>query len=168
MTIQFNAAYRRTGAADGIDWNYVTTAPCVFEFTVPDKELWTDGCPARLITFAFKNEWLTIVQDPGDPHHITVTVAAAYAFDGASVVPDYDGVVDGSLPHDAFYQFVDEIAGAWGCGAKRVMAFADLRFKDVMAYNGVPPAVYRTYYSGVAVFGWLFNRACKFLRRKAE
>lgn len=151
MTLDLCVAYRKTGKADGIDWNYVTTDTCTFTFDRSPAEAWI---PVQ----QFSNRWLSITVTAAT---VTVTIAKAYAFDGCSVVPDFDGTVAASLPHDAIYQFVDEIAQAWGCKVSTVLTFADLRFKDVMIYNHVPPALYKTYYAGVAVFGWLFNRGNK-------
>ena len=147
--------YERTTPGPGIDWNYVTTAACVYVLDLPHSQ----------IPCEFNNQWLSIKYTHHDGREtITFVVARAYAFDGCSVVPDFDGTVDGSLPHDVLYQFVDELAKAWGVSVAQVLAFADLRFKDVMIYNKVPPAVYKTYYAGVSVFGWLFNRGRKFWR----
>ena len=161
MLLTCDIGYRRLGKAEGIDWNYITTGACEYRFRLGAADKVALGGRRNL---TFKNEWLEIAHDPADADVIVITIAPKYAFDGCSVVPDFDGTVDGSLPHDVLYQVVDELAKAWGVSVAQVLAFADLRFKDVMIYNKVPPAVYKTYYAGVSVFGWLFNRGRKFWR----
>lgn len=163
MLLLLDVGYRRLGKAEGIDWNYAVTGPCLYRFrlSATDKIPGVSAAPGPL----FKNGLLEITRDATDSALVILRIAAGYTFDGCSVVPDFIGTVDASLPHDALYQFADDIAEAWGCSARKVMAFADLRFKDVMVYNNVPACLYQAYYLGVRLFGWPFNRLRKFWGR---
>ena len=148
--------FRRLDKADGLDWNYVTTAPCVYVF----------GLKHTAIPKEFHHRWFSVdrARDADGGETVVITVAKDYAFDGCSVVPDFPGTVEASLVHDALYQFADDLARAWSWSVWSVLRFADLRFADVMVFYKVPAALRRTYYAGVVVFGWVYNRGAKLVR----
>ena len=154
--MQTTIHYTRTGKDFGADWDYVTTATCVFEFDLPHKAVPRD----------FHNRWLAIdrTYDADGKETITITIPKDYAFDGPSVVPDFPGTVEASLVHDALYQFVDAVAAHFGWLTAHVMYFADNRFYDVMAYLKVPFYISWTYRAGVGAFGFIYNRGAKLFR----
>lgn len=153
--MQTTIHYTRTGKDFGADWDYVTTATCVFEFDLPHTA----------VPCGFRNHWLVIdCTRNGDKETITITIPKNYAFDGPSVVPDFRGTIEAALVHDVLYQFVDDIAAGFGWSILRVMYFADNRFYDVMSYLSVPFYISWTYRAGVAAFGFIYNRGAKFLR----
>lgn len=148
MNMTASVKYRRM-AQCGNDWNYLSLEPAVFVFELPHAA----------IPKGFVNAWLAIAPtyDAGGKETITCTVAPYYAWDGPSVVPDVAGTIEASLIHDALYQFAEEIAKAWGWSVKAVLALADNMFKWSMQFYKVPEVVWKTYYAGVAVFGWFFH-----------
>lgn len=149
--MQLDLHYEKTGTNGG-DYDYVTTAPCVFVFDLPHSTLPCD----------YRNEWLHIAATyAGKRETITMTVSKAYAFDGCSVVPDFAGTVDAALIHDPIYQFVDDIAERFGWSVWRVLRFADALFDTVMKHNRINVWLRRIYYAGVLVFGYPYNRIAR-------
>ena len=139
----------------GIDYQYITTDTSTFRFTLP---LYHKRIPKEFI-----NKWVSIT--PGIANtSLVVKVFKGYAFDGCSCVPDIAGTVDAALLHDPIYQFADAIAEAWGWRVRDVLRMADYYFRLVMIYNNVSDKIVWTYYTGVRLFGYTYNRVSKFLR----
>jgi hypothetical protein len=136
--MQLDLHYAKTGTNGG-DWEYTTTEACVFVFDMPHSTLPCD----------YKNEWLHVAATyDGKRETITMTISKGYAFDGCSVVPDFAGTVDAALIH-------------WGWSVWAVLGFADSIFDTVMKYNHVNYWLRKTYYAGVRVFGWPYNRVAR-------
>ena len=89
-----------------------------------------------------------------------------YSWDGCTAVPDggldagsgLPKTVCASLVHDAVYQFSGRIADVWRCSRYSVLRWADHAFWRVMLNWDVPALRRETYYRGVRVFGYAFNR----------
>lgn len=143
--------FKRRNKASFFDWNYETTTKCTFVFDLPHS---------ALNYKSFKNAWgcLYPILDAQGEEKVALDIAEKYAWDGASCVPDFKGALEGSLPHDFVYQFVEAIAKALGLSIQKVLAVADLMFDQTMQRFGAKPIVRKTYYFAVSKVGYAFNR----------
>lgn len=150
-----NARWRTLDKADGIDWRYVTTAPCVFTLQMPHAQ----------VPRGFSNDWISIDRSHIDgAEAIILTVAEAYAWDGDSVVPDVKGTLEASMIHDVLYQFSDAIAQHYRWTVFGTLGWADDIYYKVMVFCKAPAYVSVIYRLGVGAFGYIYNRGGKFLR----
>jgi len=136
--------YIRLGHEIGLDWNYVLTKDVVFNFG-----------NKFFVPCEFKNDWCWIRME-GD--ELFLTAYKDYAWDGCSVVPDFEGTIVASIPHDIFYQFEKELAQAFGWSGTKVLSFANKIFKKAMEQTDTNCIVKYTYYWGVVVFGLGYRR----------
>ena len=143
--------FKKRDKANWLDWNYSTTQECFFVFDMPHSA----------IGGTFKNAWMELCKtyDGKGNETVTLIIAKEYAWDGCSWAPDLAGTLEGSLPHDAMYQFVEAIAATWGWTIKEVLSVADDMFNAVMVYYKVDNTTRQVYYVAVCKFGYTFNRA---------
>lgn len=113
---------------------------------------------------SFKNKWVSIEIVECAPGRTLIIISMKYSWDGCSVVPDFKGTKWASCLHDAIYQFADDIAREWGWTVRQVLVFADKLFEERMWQDGADPLVVKTYYRGVRVAGYPFNRTMKFIK----
>lgn len=66
--------------------------------------------------------------------------------------------------HDALYQWMEEIAKAFGWKKSRFRAWADLVFYECMIVRGVKPRKAALIYRGVRVFGGVAHECFRFGR----
>lgn len=148
--------FERLTRASGIDWNYrITGTVCKFTFELPRKDIIIPEGKC------FQNEWMHLYRAGtvgGVTETVTLELTIGYAWDGASVVPDFVGIPESTAVHDPIYQFADAIAKAFGCSVSQVLRFADMLFNMAMDYFKVKPIIRKTYYKGVSWFGYIFNR----------
>jgi hypothetical protein len=121
-------------------WKYV------YKYTLGADKVYIVRMPGAKY---FKNKWIEIIPLSGDRAEIRIT--AGYSWNGCSVVPDAPGTKDASGIHDPLYQFVKEIAGAWGVSVATVLRLADDIFLEVMRQDKCPVA--GLYYAGVRILG---------------
>jgi GNAT superfamily N-acetyltransferase len=132
-------------------WAYVMLKPGTYVFDM--KHASVGG--------TFRNDWVEIQKTwaTWGAETVTVIVAKAYAWNGASCAPDLDGVLEGTGCHDALYQFAAEIAKEWGWTVRRVLELADVMFDKVMGFYCVNGFVRTVYYRAVRMFGYVFWKA---------
>lgn len=143
--------FKRCDKKSLFDWNYETTTKCSFLFDLPHS---------AINYKAFKNEWgyLYPILDAQGDERVALDINEKYAWDGATLVPDFQGALEGSLPHDFIYQFADAIAEALGLSIQKVLSVADSMFDQVMSFYGAKPIVRKIYYYAVSKVGYAFNR----------
>lgn len=149
--------FHRTGKADKLDWLYVTDKDCLFVFDMPHSAI--NGK-------VFSNTWCALYPThDGKRETVTLWIKKAYAWDGCSCAPDFKGTLEGSLPHDVIYQFVEEIAAALCMTVKEVLSFADTVFNKVMVFFKTDTCIRLIYYVAVCKVGYAFNRINKWRNR---
>ena len=109
----------------------------------------------------FKNQWLTITPTALATR---LTLAAQYAYDGATLVPTLHGMRLATAFHDAIYQFAEEIAAAWGWTVREALAFADEIFYERMLQDGANRCAAAVYYRAVRIGGYAFHQAARCFR----
>ena len=130
------------------DWEYdwKLTLP---EDLVIDLDL---DCPAP-----FENMWLKL--ESLGFGKCRATIRQGYSWDGCSVVPDAPGTKVASCFHDTIYQFVKDIAKAWGKSEWSTLYWANRGFLLIMRRDKSPVA--GLYCWGVQIFGpayhWIAN-----------
>jgi len=80
------------------DWNYVTTK--TFTFNLVSRDI-KDG---QYLCYS-KDKLIGAIQSYSGV--VIITVLSGYAFDGASLAPDFDSVMVGVIAHDFCYQFLN-------------------------------------------------------------
>lgn len=112
----------------------------------------------------FKNRWLEIEPFEAGSPYSQITVAEGFAWDGCSVVPDLPGTYRAACVHDAVYQFAEAIARETTWPVRDVLAWADAVFLEIMIGDGAKPGVYRLYYFGVRIFGYVYHQVARVYR----
>ena len=142
--------YKRCG---GANWKFETAVDCIFPLRHGPEG-------------TFDSEWLKIVTTGKRP---TAQVRRAYAWDGATLAPDFKFTIAGSCLHDVLYQYAEAIATAWGWDVQDVLAWADDEFLATMLAQRSrrrwsrlgQTAIALTYYAMVSAFGVAFHQAAK-------
>ena len=85
----------------------------------------------------------------------TLTIKEGYAWNGISCFPDFDCMFEGSLPHDVWYQILQEslLSSQAGFYFFQVRKGADILLYKMWVENGVPKLVAKTGYGAVRTFG---------------
>jgi hypothetical protein len=89
---------------------------------------------------------------------LTLRLSKGLCFD-VSVAPSAEAALPGAAPHDWLYAHADGLARAWGCPVRDVLRLADHWFLAVMRHTRF--TFKRTYFLGVTLFGYWFNRLGK-------
>gem|GEM_PF-2676073 len=93
---------------------------------------------------------------------ICVCLDPHFAF-SVSVAPDVPSATVPSSVHDWIYGHADKLSVAWCCSIKSVLRLADHWFLALMRTTRFP--FKRTYFLGVSLFGYAFNRLGAWWRR---
>lgn len=99
---------------------------------------------------------------------VTIRVRAGYAWDGCTFAPDLCGTRWASCLHDAIYQFAEEISAVTGWSVRRILRWADGIFRERMRMDGASLAVRLVYGCMVALVGYPFHMAARWLRNAGK
>jgi len=145
-----NMPFRKTGKEDMLDWAYIMTEDYTFNLGKSYK-----------IPREFKNEWMWLRMENDET---LLTIFKDYAWDGPTAVYDFEGTILGSLPHDALYQFCEDIAKVFGWSWVSVIWMADSIFKLAMTQQKTNVVVKYVYFAGVAIVGVPFHYIAKLFK----
>ena len=95
-----------------------------------------------------------------------IVVWRGYAHDGYSLWPDppQDKDATAAALHDALYQWLEDIAAAFGWTVASTREWADRCFYECMILRGVPANRAAIMYRGVRWFGGIYHAVARWMR----
>lgn len=95
---------------------------------------------------------------------IHVRIFAGHYF-AVSVAPSFERAKGPACLHDWIYANSAALAAAWGCPVRVVLHLGDHFFLALMRFTGF--GLKRTYFCGVRVLGYGFNRLCNLFKKQS-